>query len=307
MAKKKPTKTQIARKRRIFRKHNKPLEGFPHLFEVEEKRKERQQNKNTTVNTDYAPYQLFEGYNTRSRRQQLRQQNEKQQKSSIYDISPLYAPKLHFHNELFQNVINQTRTLLKHHEVTFLGTVYDENGEKIWNTEFTPGFRKEEDFLNYIDNLGERYDLTYWTFTGEIKYQEPEFKLVNRSRFGHGSLFFSIQEYESENVFIPTSDNCFFKCAQKIYPDLDHEEFNSWFFSASKVQKGQMTLALISKFNKQFNKSITWFNEKDRHLYPKTYTKTTPNKVLFLHDKHYCLINKNNKAISKYQSMTSFT
>lgn len=271
----KPTKSQIARKRRlrrIFRKHNKPLEGLSDSL------------------------QLFEGDKKRAKRQQLRQQNEKQQKSSIYDISPLYAPKLHFNNELFQNVINQTLTLLKHHEVTFLGTVYDENGEKIWNTEFTPGFRKEQDFLNYIDNLGERYDLSHWTFTGEINYQRPEFELINRSKFGHGSLFFSIQEYETENVFIPTSDNCFFKCAKKIYPDLNHEEFNSWFFTASKVQKGQMTLSLINKFNKKFNKSITWYNETDRHLYPKVYSKTSPDKVLFLHDKHYCLINKNNKS-----------
>ena len=161
-----------------------------------------------------------------------------------------------------------------------MGTLFNEDGEKIWNTEFTPGFRKEEHFLKYMDNLGERYDLTNWTYTGEIKYQEPEFKLVNRSKFGHGSLFFSIQEYETENVFIPTSDNCFFKCVQKIYPDLSHEKFHSWFFTTSKSQKGQMTLSLISKFNRKFYRSITWYNEIDRHLYRRKYSKTSPDKIL---------------------------
>ena len=221
-------------------------------------------------------------------------------------LSSMHQSYNYFNNELFQNVINQTLALLKHYEVVFLGTFFDEDGEKIWNTEFTPGFRKEEHFLKYMDNLGERYDLTNWTYTGEIKYQEPEFKLVNRSKFGHGSLFFSIQEYETENVFIPTSDNCFFKCAKKIYPDLEQEEFNSWFFKTSKTQKGQMTLSLISKFNSHFDTAITYYNENDRHLYPSKYSKSTPNQILFLFDKHYCLINKCSKTKSIAELKTNF-
>lgn len=85
--------------------------------------------------------------------------------------------------------------------------MYNDNDEKIWITEFTPGFRKLKDFLRYIEYLWERYDLRNWSYTWENKYQEPEFKLVIRSQFGHGSLFFSNQEYECENEFISTSDN----------------------------------------------------------------------------------------------------
>ena len=304
------TQREIARKRRlrrIFREHNKPLEGLNDSLKLfEENKREKRNNIDWLDHSSYAPHQLFEGYNARTRRENLRRENKRQNDSSVFDISPLYAPRIQFNNELFQNVVNQAISILRHHEVTFLGTVYDEDGEKIWNTEFTPGFRKEIDFQNYISNLGEKYDITNWTYTGEIKYQKPEFKLVNRSRFGHGSLFFSIEEYESENVFIPTSDNCFYKCVQKVYPEIKYEDFNSWFFQSSNVQKGQMTLALINKFNQHFNTSITYFNENDRHLYPKVYSKTTPDKIIFLHDKHYCLINKNNKARNIEELKTNF-
>src|SRR5438093_2556797 len=58
-----------------------------------------------------------------------------------------------------------------------------------------------------------------------------------------------------------------------------------------------MTLGKIGAFNEAFKTSMVYYNPKDNHLYPKVYAKThTDGMVLYLHNNHYCLIDKDNKA-----------
>ena len=76
-------------------------------------------------------------------------------------------------------------------------------------------FKNVDDFENYInsiDNAG--YDSEDVIFTGWLyKLNTPEYKKVNRSRYGRGTHFIeNIVEYIGNNCYIPTSGNCFIKC-----------------------------------------------------------------------------------------------
>ena len=69
-----------------------------------------------------------------------------------------------------------------------------------------------ESYINARDNSG--YDSEDVIFTGWLyKLNTPEFKKVNRSKYGRGTDFKQdIVEYIGNNCYIPTSGNCFIKC-----------------------------------------------------------------------------------------------
>ena len=74
-------------------------------------------------------------------------------------------------------------------------------------------FRNMVDSESFINAIDERYDAEDAIFKGyTYKSKTPQFKLVNRYKYGNGCDFkHEIIEYRGNNCLIPTKGYCFVK------------------------------------------------------------------------------------------------
>ncbi|ESP04225.1 hypothetical protein LOTGIDRAFT_170922 [Lottia gigantea] len=75
------------------------------------------------------------------------------------------------------------------------------------------------------------------------------------------------------------------------------KEFQDFINSFQKAnRKGVMTVGRIKLFNDQFDTNFQIYNPKDSHFHPR-YVSEELDWVLYLHNSHFCLIRRNNKAL----------
>ena len=103
--------------------------------------------------------------------------------------------------------------------------------------------------------------------------------------------------YKGKNCYIPkidTSINTFIECTTKIMT----QRYKDFLYNNSgHLREGIMSLSKIGAFNKNQNMNLVYYNDSDRHLYPKEYRDlNTDNMILYLHENHFCLIAVNNKT-----------
>ena len=142
-----------------------------------------------------------------------------------------------------------------------------------------------ESYINAIDNGG--YDAEDVIFTGWLyKLNTPEFKKVNRSRYGKGTDFKQdIVEYIGNNCYIPTSGMCFLKCINRFTKKDYTEEFLT-FIRTEQRRSNVMTAARIQPFCRRHNINIGYYD--DFRVCPRTITQR--NTALKIHNNHFCLI-----------------
>ena len=80
---------------------------------------------------------------------------------------------------------------------------------------------------------------------------------------------YQIKEYYGVNCYIPSDGRCFTKCFKKLYPYVMKADqmFDDFLFNNNR--KGIMTNARLGQFNMKVNTNLTYYNEKNRHVYPK--------------------------------------
>ena len=109
-------------------------------------------------------------------------------------------------------------------------------------------------------------------------------------------------------------EGVFIKCFKHpSVTNADHMFDDFLFYNSRKDRKGIMPNARFGQFNKKFNTNLTYYNEKDRHEYPKQTTVSSSDKMPniwcyynYLEPKsnvgHYCLIRSNKQGINEIKS-----
>ena len=112
-----------------------------------------------------------------------------------------------------------------------------------------------ESFINAKDNSG--YDSEDVIFTGWLyKLNTPEFKKVNKSKYGKGTDFKQdIVEYIRNNCYIPTSGNCCIKCIN-YFTKKDYTEEFLTFIRTEQRRSNVMTSARVQPFSRKHNINI---------------------------------------------------
>ena len=149
-------------------------------------------------------------------------------------------------------------------------------------------FKNVDDFeiyINAIDNSG--YDSEDVIFTGWLyKLNTPEFKKVNRSKYGRGTDFKQdIVEYIGNNSYIPTNGNCFIKCIN-YFTKKDYTEQFLTFIRTEQRRSNVMTSAKVQPFCRKHNINIGCYD--GFRVCPRNITQR--NTALKIHNNHFCLI-----------------
>ena len=142
-----------------------------------------------------------------------------------------------------------------------------------------------ESYINAIDNSG--YDSEDVIFTGWLyKLNTPEFKKVNRSKYGRGTDFKQdIVEYIGIHCYIPTGGNCFIKCIY-YFTKKDYTERFLTFMRTEQRWSNVMTSARVQPFCRKHNVNIGCYD--GFRVCPRNITER--NTVLKIHNNHFCLI-----------------
>ena len=229
----------------------------------------------------------------------------------------------------FSKLVIKILNMLNNNQGIILrGKIYEKNKNnekqlKIPN--YQSSFSNINQFLKYLQDIQEKSDTDSWHFDGDlIKTDHDKFNTINKSKRGMGiNNHFTINEYKGKFCYIPSEDKCFIKCYNYLMNhNVDEslkieKEFENFLFNTqSKNRKGVMCNAKISKFNEHFKTNVQYYNEKDRHRYPRNINY--PNKEgqkemsFYLHfnstylsdtteeektsSGHYCLIDKKNQT-----------
>ena len=142
-----------------------------------------------------------------------------------------------------------------------------------------------ESYINAIDNSG--YDSEDVIFTGWLyKLNSPEFKKVNRSKYGRGTDFKQdIVEYIGNNCYIPTSGICFIKCIN-YFTKKDYAQEFLTFIRTEQRRSNVMTSARVQPFCRKHNINIGCYD--GFRVCPRNITQR--NTALKIHNNHFCLI-----------------
>ena len=106
------------------------------------------------------------------------------------------------------------------------------------------------------------------------------------------------RDYTGYNCYTPKRGDggidsmwaCIFKLMTERYKAFLYKD-------RGQIRNGVMTRAKIGAFNEAFKSSMVYYNPQKRQLLPKEYAKIhTDSMVLYLHNNHYCLLDKDNKA-----------
>src|SRR5438093_13594162 len=85
---------------------------------------------------------------------------------------------------------------------------------------FSPSFCSSAAFSAYRNSFNKKSDEDAYIFIGVVCYAKTSFKMLIRSQYGKGSNFmFNIIEFTGQYCYIPTGENCFIKCVNKIIAD----------------------------------------------------------------------------------------
>ena len=246
----------------------------------------------------------------KKRAERLARRQEQEQEDYSDDFNNLFNENvITYHNKYKTDVFNEAKNLLDfNYIISIQGRVYIDDEVHIPN--FLSNVYIIRDKLeNWINALEESYDLSNWILTSEIIIHEinKKFKIVNRSRRGMGiNSLFIINEYDGRYCYIPSSDFCFIKCCKRLIGEEKFINYNiekrfNRFLLEKSERKGVMSNARITKFNNEFNESLTAYELSQRKYKSLNKSQTPYNDVLYLyfHDEyssigHYCLIDKNN-------------
>ena len=122
------------------------------------------------------------------------------------------------------------------------------------------------------------------------KLNTPEFKKVNRSRYGRGTDFKQdIVEYIGNNCYIPTNGNCFIKCIN-YFTKKDYTEKFLTFIRTEQRRSNVMTSARVQPFCRNHNIVIGCYDGFG--VCPRNIAQR--NIALKIHNNHFCLIWKSN-------------
>ena len=269
-------------------------------------------------------YQLNTPGLTPDQRERIRQainniENPPTTNSDEYYITGL-LPVPHsqdYTNATFFTLINDVLNDFNHEAILIEidGTaemIVDESKTPTRIDEFRIKFNNMEAFNNWLNAFKIKYNTTLSRFTGVKVSEKYNFKLHKRSKQGRGTnVMLSIKEYKGKNCYIPTDENCFYKCIKFIYQDKapTQEEFNKWLFHFEK-SKGCMTNKRIAEHNKFFKRTPVFrYNEDDKKFYPgklsRGYLPEDTEWVIYNYYPnpdynigHYCLL-KNQSSMSK--------
>ena len=112
-----------------------------------------------------------------------------------------------------------------------------------------------------------------------------QFNKVKRSQYGTSTDFKQDNvEYIGNNCYIPSSGNCFIKCA-KDFTEKYTEDFLN-FIRTEKCRSRVMTSAINQPFCRKHNTNLGYFNGTE--VRPRKNTER--NTALKLHKNHFCLI-----------------
>ena len=159
----------------------------------------------------------------KSKRRQRKQHRILQRQEEEIDYSEsfnnnLFSPitRINYTRRNLQDVMNDVATHIRRgNTVTLSGTYYNRRtGEQ---RQFPVSFFNIGRFNAYRESFNENTKEEDCTFTGELSFEHNRFIRINRSEYGTGCNFmFEVKKYEGKNCFIPTNNNCFFKCFMKL-------------------------------------------------------------------------------------------
>ena len=238
----------------------------------------------------------------REQRRLKRQQQE--ENDEVYNLTDLFENQRRYTDEYFTDIVNQIKSLLDDGLVIEInGVIVKPNGDTI--EEYKTLFYTSQQFNSYYKKLQDTSDVKEWKFTGTVRIVETNIRLKHkRSQVGMGiNSLFKIEEYCGENCYIPSDGRCFIKCFKQLYLNITNadEMFDDFLLNNNRKDgKEIMTNARFGQFNKKFNTNITYYNEKDKHEYPKQLiNNNTWCYYNYLEPKatvgHYCLIRRSNK------------
>ena len=190
-----------------------------------------------------------------------KKQNERQQKRKnvVEDIDVGRFFELATTNRKYVNGLNlhevKNDTLEEHTgDFELIGFMLIGELEQETNTRFK-NVDAFENFINAMKNGGyHSNDVVFaeWLY----KLNTPEFKKVNRSRYGRGTDFKQdIVEYIGNNCYIPTSGNCFIKCIN-YFIKKDYTEDFSTFIGTEQRRSNVMTSARVQPFCRKYSINI---------------------------------------------------
>ena len=148
-------------------------------------------------------------------------------------------------------------------------------------------FRNFTDYEAYVNAIDEVHDAEDAIFKGYIyKINTTQFNLVNRSQYGNGCNFKQqINEYRSNNCYVPSNGYCFIKCIDFL-TEFDYKEQGLDFIRSDQRRSNIMTMARIQPCLRTLGFNLDYYNGKD--IRPRNLIER--NKALFLHNNHFCLI-----------------
>ena len=229
----------------------------------------------------------------------------------------------HFVFESFQNIIDMITDVLTNTNKSVqiynasIYYVYEDGSERDVINEFQVCFRDLKSFLTWLDQLLIRYNLQLSEMSGTVHIFNPQFKKHKRTKQGMGtSVKCEIKEYRGTYCYIPSDENCFYKCIQFIYGEKcpTPEEYAKWLFN-SRTQRGKMTNCRIGKFNQFFKLDVGFLtNINDFHVCPRD-QRNVKHKYLIInyfnspdaYIGHYCVIDANHKTLGYTELKKKYT
>ena len=241
------------------------------------------------------------------KRKELRENNDLEKD---FYLQPLFEENIFnsYEDENYTNVINRAFELIDlGYVVSFKGQILKPDGTVL---EQIATFYNRDQLHFYWEKTTETSDTEDWVYSGTLITENLNKKIMNkrRSRVGMGTnCLYKINEYIGRYCYIPTDGRCFLKCyimwkqfhLNRILSPQEQEicsnNFNNFLFNHNrKDRKGIMTNARFGEFNRLYDENLTYYNENDRHIYPKDiyphdwcyYNYFPPNSSIG----HYCLI-----------------
>ena len=155
-------------------------------------------------------------------------------------LSPITYENVNFY-EVIKDVI---KDLERDYIVELWGNLTfkfnEENKDDKYIEKFSAMFRTKADFQKWLNALKLNYNTELSKFSGTKLAYKYLIKRHKRSKQGRGTnVSLTIKEYIGKNCYIPTDENCFYKCVKFKYGDKAPtlEEFNEWLFNNCREKK----------------------------------------------------------------------
>ena len=158
-------------------------------------------------------------------------------------------------------------------------------------------FKDSKELVKFIDKILDKYDdHPSINYAGNIYRYFRNFTRVTRSDHGKGAIEFdNIPEYEGENCYILSGNECFLKCIKYFFnKDFSTEYFE--FIQSYNRTPNVMARCRIQEFCERYKIDIGIYDDKSKRILPRTVKQR--NKCVHIHKNHYCVIWKKNRKDS---------